>query len=314
MTSVVIDIGHGTDTPGKGVGIHKEHDFNSKLGLAIKRILEQHNVGVIFGQQPFSKEVPMRTRTNFYNSTNAVLSVSLHANANSNASVNGRCVFYWHDNADAERLAKNVRNEIRDAGYSTHGTGLHESRTGSWTNLHMVREPKMPAILIEHGFMTGNKDFSLIFGADQGTYIRDMAEADSRAILDYLGKQYNEPKERVEVVMSGELYRVQVGAFASKENAERLAAELKAKGYPVFIPDANTVTVSESKPAPKPKPVAIKAGDRVMINSSASRYATGETIPASRKKPAYTVMQATPDRVLLKEIMSWVYRKDVRKA
>lgn len=31
------------------------------------------------------------------------------------------------------------------------------------------------------------------------------------------------------------LYRVQVGAFANRENAEQLAEELKKKGYPAII-------------------------------------------------------------------------------
>ena len=31
------------------------------------------------------------------------------------------------------------------------------------------------------------------------------------------------------------LYRVQVGAFSKKENAERLKAELEAKGYKPYI-------------------------------------------------------------------------------
>lgn len=34
---------------------------------------------------------------------------------------------------------------------------------------------------------------------------------------------------------SGKLYRVQVGAFSKKENAEKLVKELKAKGYDAFI-------------------------------------------------------------------------------
>lgn len=359
MTKVIIDIGHGTDTPGKGVGKYKEHNFNSKLGLAIKRILEQHNVGVIFGQQPFSEEVPLRTRTNFYNGTGADLSVSIHANASGNPDVNGRCVFYWHDDPMAKRLAVSIRDQIKNLGYSTHGSGLHESRIGSWTNLHMTREPKMPAVLIEHGFMTGNRDFSLIFGADQDVYIRDMAEADSRAILDALGLQYKEPTEEVEVVMSDKLYRVQVGAFSNKENAERLAAELKAKGYPVYIPDAKDTVVTTSSNEPKrsdldvaeeiytnpdnkwgngqarkenlasdgydpgkiqqlindldKKAKAVEAGDKVRLNLSAERYATGERIPTSRKNTVYTVYKKRDDQVLLEEILSWVYQDDVTK-
>ncbi|OLO40330.1 hypothetical protein BTR23_07525 [Alkalihalophilus pseudofirmus] len=41
----------------------------------------------------------------------------------------------------------------------------------------------------------------------------------------------NPPKQQ----SSNKLYRVQVGAFTNKDNAERLAEELKSKGYSVFI-------------------------------------------------------------------------------
>ncbi|MDR7403863.1 MAG: SPOR domain-containing protein, partial [Armatimonadota bacterium] len=37
------------------------------------------------------------------------------------------------------------------------------------------------------------------------------------------------------VTASGGLYRVQVGAFARRENAERLAEQLRAAGYEVLI-------------------------------------------------------------------------------
>lgn len=117
----------------------------------------------------------------------------------------------------------------------------------------------------------------------------------------------------VEVTLSSdELYRVQIGAFANKENAERLAKELKAKGYPVYIPESKeTPAVKASEPAPKPKPLA--AGDRVRLNTSASKYATGETIPSSRKGKNYTVRQTRSGQVLLKEILSWAHNKDVTR-
>ena len=75
-------------------------------------------------------------------------------------------------------------------------------------------------------------------------------------------RRYNELKgikqdddRKVEVVVSDNLYRVQVGAFNDKKNAERLAKELKDKGYPVYIPDSKEVTVKETpKPTPAPKP------------------------------------------------------------
>lgn len=39
----------------------------------------------------------------------------------------------------------------------------------------------------------------------------------------------------IEAKMSNKLYRVQVGAFSNRANADRLCAELKAKGYSAFI-------------------------------------------------------------------------------
>lgn len=202
MAKIAIDIGHGNNTFPPDKGVYKggkgyaEHDFNSKLGVRIKELLEAHGHTVILGQQPFSRDVPLVTRTNLYNRENVDLVVSLHANAGV-ASAEGRCVFYWHTSAKAKRAAELIVDEIKKAGYSTHGNGLHASMKGSWTNLHITRETKAPAILIEHGFMTNAKDFELIFGSKQAKYIEDMAQADVKAIQRYFGESYKaQPKPK----------------------------------------------------------------------------------------------------------------------
>lgn len=58
-------------------------------------------------------------------------------------------------------------------------------------------------------------------------------------------------------------------------------------------------------------------GQRVLLKTSASTYCTGQKIPSSVKGKTYTIMQVGsgnthPDGVLLQEIMSWVYKKDVQ--
>jgi len=57
--------------------------------------------------------------------------------------------------------------------------------------------------------------------------------------------------------------------------------------------------------------VGLKEGQTVTLNSSASRYATGELIPAIIKGRKYTVLQLKSERVLLKEILSWVKKSDI---
>jgi N-acetyl-anhydromuramyl-L-alanine amidase AmpD len=48
-------------------------------------------------------------------------------------------------------------------------------------------------------------------------------------------KMKTEAFKKPEPVKSGKLYKVQVGAFSVKTNAERLANELKSKGYSTYI-------------------------------------------------------------------------------
>ena len=69
--------------------------------------------------------------------------------------------------------------------------------------------------------------------------------------------------------------------------------------------------------APAPQPSGFSKGQRVLLKTSATTYCTGQKIPSSVKGKTYTIMQVGsgnthPDGVLLQEIMSWVYKKDVQ--
>lgn len=57
-------------------------------------------------------------------------------------------------------------------------------------------------------------------------HTNDIAEGICKGVCDYFGVPYVEEKT---------LYRVQVGAFRVRENAERIRDELKEKGYDAFI-------------------------------------------------------------------------------
>ena len=107
---------------------------------------------------------------------------------------------------------------------------------------------------------------------------------------------------------NNELYRVrkswedissQIGAFSNFDNAKACADS--NNGYRVF----NSIGV---KVYPEINNIII--GSKVKIIGSF--YATGEAIPNWVKENVYTISEIYSNKVLLEEILSWVYIKDLK--
>lgn len=255
--TIAVDIGHGSDTfpPSKGVYAggkgYAEHSFNAKLGVALEKKLKALGFKTVLYQKPNAKDVPLTQRTNHYNAQKVDLVFSIHANYNGDSNVNGRCVFYWGTSKPSKRMAEIVVKHIKDAGYSTHGNGLHAGERGSWTNLHINRETNMPAVLVENGFMSGNKDFDLVFGDKQAEYIEDMAEIHAKSIAEYFGvkggsstkpqkpkpskpKEDSKPSKKPSSAYKGDSivdYLNSIGEDSSLSNRAKLASRNGIKGY-----------------------------------------------------------------------------------
>jgi len=194
MPYVALDIGHGNNTKGKGVQkggrYYKEHDFNSRLSIVLREILEDHGFKITYGQEPHSPEVPLKQRTDYYNRENVDLVVSNHANASYNKNVEGVCAFYWYSADDSKRLAELFVGEAEKEGLCTHGNGLHPSKPNSWTNMHICRETHMTAVLFENGFMTNDKEFERIFKDPE--YVTLIARIQAKAICAFFNIEYKE--------------------------------------------------------------------------------------------------------------------------
>lgn len=218
----LLDYGHGGNDPGAiGIDNLKEKDIVREIGKRVKYHLERHQQTVLESRSN-DETVSLTERSNKANRNNVDLCISIHCNAFSDSSAQGVEIFYFQGSTRGQQLAKSILNEITKAKLYTKNRGLKTN------NLHMTRETSMPSVLIELGFITNVTDKNLIINNKE-----NFAIAITKGILSYYGITYK--AETTQTPTTDKLYRVQVGAFSVKANAEKLANELKQKGYDTII-------------------------------------------------------------------------------
>jgi N-acetylmuramoyl-L-alanine amidase len=129
-------------------------------------------------------------------------------------------VAYVYTKPSAESL--DWQKALYDA--SVKATGLKGNRSTPLAkkNLHECRETKMPAVLMECGFMDSTFDCPRIL-------TEEFADKIAKGFADVIIEKSGATKK------PNTLYRVQVGAYAKRENAEIMANTLKAKGFDAII-------------------------------------------------------------------------------
>ena len=249
---VVMDAGHGIDTfpPSKGIyltggGKFEEHDFNAAVTLAAKKLAENNGFEVYLSQEPYTKEVALNKRIENINNEHIkdpfLALISFHANYNGNKKAKGYGVFYWHNSNNGKELAElwnKYAGEILDI--NKWGNGVWESKPKSWTNFGILRYTLPPAILPEHFFFSNLGELKR---CNTPEFIEKSAEVAVRMLCEYAGREFKPLNEND----GGKLYKVQVGAYTQKQNAENLLNDLSKKGFKGFISEEVNAEVIPEK-------------------------------------------------------------------
>lgn len=143
--------GHGCNTPGKRTpDDEREWFFNNAVVLAFETEMKKYkNVQLLRTDDPTGKtDVPLKTRTDKANNWGADIYISFHHNALRGiwGDHTGTETFYYRGSQNGYRLARLIQDHIVKA-YNLRNRGLKVN------NLHITRETKMPAVLIEGCFM-----------------------------------------------------------------------------------------------------------------------------------------------------------------
>ena len=141
--------------------------------------------------------------------------ISFHRNSSPKENqYNGAEVLIYDKSGIKYQMAENILGALGEVGFREIGV---KERPG----LVVLRRTRMPALLIETGFINSEEDNKLF-----DNKFSDIAQGIADAILGSLDE---------ETVQEPLYYRVQTGAFRKKENADRMLYQLLEKGYPSFM-------------------------------------------------------------------------------
>lgn len=216
MARVFLDAGHGGLASGAiGNGL-REKDINLSVVLKIGSILKEYGIHVIYSRTT-DVLVKLRDRAIMANKSKADIFVSIHCNAFSDSSAKGVETYSYPGSTKGASLAKSIQDSIISSDLYTRNRGIKTA------NFAVLRLTNMPAALVELGFITNSEDANFLKNRQD-----DLALAVAKGILNNLGIPYKEADD-------GALYKVQIGSFRFKANADALAKELKGKGYDAFV-------------------------------------------------------------------------------
>jgi N-acetylmuramoyl-L-alanine amidase len=165
---IVLDAGHGSSDPGKvGVNGALEKDINLAITLQLAKILENKGYKVVLTRDSDEiladkdavnqKREDMVGRVKVIEEAQAALTVSIHQNSFSNASVSGPQVFYYAESPQGKEIATALQaslDEILEP----------ESPRATKANseYYLLKKTPTPTVIVECGFLSNEREAELL--------------------------------------------------------------------------------------------------------------------------------------------------------
>lgn len=148
---IALDAGHGGSDPGAVYKGRQEKEDTLDLTLAVGDILKKNGIDVYYTRTTDEYETPFKKATDANNS-GADLFVSIHRNSSENPNqYSGVETLVYSDTGLKAEVARNINNQLEGAGFKN--LGVDERK-----NLVVLKRTKMPAVLVEAGFINNDKD------------------------------------------------------------------------------------------------------------------------------------------------------------
>lgn len=220
---VFLGVGHGGSDPGAVANGFKEKDLNLSIALACQAELARHGVSVLMSRTKDDSET-LTEKINECNAFNPDLALDIHNNAGGG---DGAEVFHTYKGGTGKTLAINILDEVKKIGQNSRGAKFLKNSRGVDGYL-FIRNTAAPAVIVECAFLDHKKDIQII---DTAAEQKTMGIAIAKGILKTLGIAWKAETAASKPAATGKLYRVQIGAYKVKANAENQLAKAKKAGF-----------------------------------------------------------------------------------
>ncbi len=217
--SIMLDAGHGGRDPGAVYNGRQEKDDTLRLTLAIGEILQNRGIDVEYTRTTDVYETPFQKATEA-NEAGVDFFVSIHRNSFPQDNVvSGVESLVYNKEGIKYEMAQNINEQLETIGFVNLGVQARP-------NLVVLKRTKMPAVLVEVGFINSETDNGLF---------DDNFEAIALAIAEGILDTLDHPSADDEMDDDDIEYTVQTGAYRNLRYAEELMMELRKMDFPVRI-------------------------------------------------------------------------------
>lgn len=209
MLKVAIDAGHGRYTPGKRClksidsNETREWVLNSRIANKVVKHLEKSGITVLrLDDISGELDISLIERTNLCNKFKPEAMVSIHHDAGIAGGSGGGATVYVYSGKHSS-ASDNLQKNVYECFTAEVGKFGNRSKPLQEKNLHMVRESKCPAILIECGFMDSIRDTPMILTE---SFSEKAARGIAKGICKTLGIIFHEEGEEEMIDVKKEVF------------------------------------------------------------------------------------------------------------
>ena len=228
-TTIMLDAGHGGYDNGATYMERREKDDNLALTMALGEILKNAGYNVLYTRESDVYQTPLR-KAQIANESGADFFISLHRNAASYPNqYNGVQTLIFNPGGVKQEMAENINDELEDLGFRNIDVSIRP-------DLAVLRRTRMPALLVEAGFIDSDKDNAIF-----SNQLQQVAQAIADGIEETIGATQTVTDSvvpnhsRPENEQNQGNYGVLIMGFTSKEEAQQLIRDMEMSGHETMI-------------------------------------------------------------------------------